>query len=103
MTAKIAFDRPGDVWFFAYGSLMWDPGFAFVEARSALLRGYHRRFCVDSTVYRGTEERPGLVLGLDAGGPAAASPTASPNASARRRRAISTGASSPRTSTCCAG
>lgn len=68
MTAKIVFDRPGDVWFFAYGSLMWDPGFAFAEARSALLRGYHRRFCVDSTVYRGTPERPGLVLGLDAGG-----------------------------------
>ena len=68
MTAKIVFDGPGDVWFFAYGSLMWDPGFAFAEQRPALLRGYHRRFCVDSTVYRGTPERPGLVLGLDAGG-----------------------------------
>ncbi len=68
MTAKIVFERPGDVWFFAYGSLMWDPGFAFVETRSALLRGYHRKFCVDSTVYRGTPERPGLVLGLDRGG-----------------------------------
>lgn len=68
MKPKIAFDRPGDIWFFAYGSLMWDPGFAHVEARSALLRGYRRRFCVDSTVYRGTPARPGLVLGLDAGG-----------------------------------
>ncbi|MDE0058107.1 MAG: gamma-glutamylcyclotransferase [Defluviicoccus sp.] len=68
MTAKIVFDGPGDIWFFAYGSLMWDPGFAFAEARPAMLRGYHRRFCVDSTVYRGTPERPGLVLGLDAGG-----------------------------------
>ena len=68
MKPKIVFDRPGDVWFFTYGSLMWDPGFAFVETRSALLRGYHRKFCVDSTVYRGTPERPGLVLGLDRGG-----------------------------------
>ncbi len=68
MTAKIVFDGPGDIWFFAYGSLMWDPGFAFAEAKPALLRGYHRRFCVDSTVYRGTPQRPGLVLGLDAGG-----------------------------------
>ncbi len=57
-----------DVWIFGYGSLMWDPGFPFVEARSALLRGYHRRFCVYSHRYRGTPERPGLVLGLDRGG-----------------------------------
>ena len=60
--------RGCDVWIFGYGSLMWDPGFAYVEARSALLRGYHRRFCVFSHRYRGTPERPGLVLGLDRGG-----------------------------------
>ncbi len=57
-----------DVWIFGYGSLMWDPGFAFVEAAPALLRGYHRRVCVYSHRYRGTPERPGLVLGLDRGG-----------------------------------
>jgi glutathione-specific gamma-glutamylcyclotransferase len=57
-----------DVWIFGYGSLMWDPGFAFVEARPGLLRGYHRSFCVYSHRYRGTPERPGLVLGLDRGG-----------------------------------
>ena len=60
--------RGCDVWVFAYGSLMWDPGFAHVEAQPALLRGYHRRFCVYSHRYRGTPERPGLVLGLDRGG-----------------------------------
>ena len=65
---KIRYLGPGDVWLFAYGSLMWDPGFPFLEARPALLRGYHRRFCVDSLVYRGTPARPGLVLGLDRGG-----------------------------------
>ena len=57
-----------DFWVFAYGSLMWRPGFAFLEARPALLRGYHRAFCVYSHIYRGTPARPGLVLGLDRGG-----------------------------------
>jgi cation transport protein ChaC len=60
--------RGSELWIFGYGSLMWDPGFAHGEARPALLRGYHRRFCVYSRRYRGTPERPGLVLGLDRGG-----------------------------------
>jgi len=58
----------GDLWVFGYGSLMWDPGFNFVEAMPALLRGYHRNFCIWSSRYRGTPQRPGLVLGLDRGG-----------------------------------
>jgi cation transport protein ChaC len=60
---------PGeDFWVFAYGSLMWRPGFNFLDRQPALLRGYHRSFCVISTHYRGTAEKPGLVLGLDRGG-----------------------------------
>jgi len=60
---------PGeDFWIFAYGSLMWNPGFVFLESHPALVRGYHRSFCVESTHYRGTTEKPGLVLGLDRGG-----------------------------------
>lgn len=59
--------RP-DIWVYAYGSLMWNPGFEFAEARSGLLLGYRRRLCIWSTTYRGTPERPGLVLGLDRGG-----------------------------------
>jgi cation transport protein ChaC len=57
-----------EFWVFAYGSLMWNPGFPFEEARPALLRGYHRAFCLYSHHYRGTPEKPGLVLGLDRGG-----------------------------------
>jgi glutathione-specific gamma-glutamylcyclotransferase len=56
------------VWIFAYGSLMWDPDFPRGEADTALLRGYHRSFCLFSYDYRGTRERPGLTLGLDRGG-----------------------------------
>ena len=56
------------VWVFAYGSLMWNPELPFTERRPALLRGYHRSFCLYSRDYRGTPERPGLVLGLDRGG-----------------------------------
>ena len=65
---RIRVAEPGDVWFFAYGSLMWDPGFEPAEARPALLRGWHRRFCVASAIYRGTPAAPGLTLGLDRGG-----------------------------------
>lgn len=57
-----------DLWLFAYGSLLWDPGFYYEERRPGLLRGYHRAFCVYSHRYRGTPEKPGLVLGLDRGG-----------------------------------
>lgn len=57
-----------DVWVFGYGSLMWNPGFEHVEARPALLHGWHRSFCIYSHRYRGTPECPGLVLGLDRGG-----------------------------------
>lgn len=58
----------GDLWIFTYGSLMWDPAFRFKAAAPALLRGYHRTFCIYSSRYRGTVVAPGLVLGLDRGG-----------------------------------
>ena len=61
-------DAAADLWIFGYGSLMWRPGFAFEEWRLGTIRGYHRALCIYSHVHRGTQERPGLVLGLDRGG-----------------------------------
>ena len=65
---KIICNEPGDVWFFAYGSLMWNPGFTPKKIQKALLEGWHRCFCVASLIYRGTPKQPGLSLGLDVGG-----------------------------------
>lgn len=59
---------PDDLWVFGYGSLIWNPGFAFVEQTVARLVGEHRALCIYSIVHRGTPEQPGLVLGLDRGG-----------------------------------
>lgn len=57
-----------DVWVFGYGSLMWNPAFHYLERRPALLRGWHRSFCLWTPLGRGSPEYPGLVLGLDRGG-----------------------------------
>jgi glutathione-specific gamma-glutamylcyclotransferase len=58
----------GDLWIFGYGSLMWDPGIPYVQWAPALIYGYHRALCISSNRWRGTPQRPGLVLGLDRGG-----------------------------------
>ncbi len=60
-------DVPTD-WVFGYGSLIWNPDFEFEQAERGRLQGYHRAFCISSHRYRGTPEKPGVVLGLDRGG-----------------------------------
>ena len=57
-----------DLALFAYGSLIWNPAFNFCRRETARVHGFHRRFCLWTHLGRGTPERPGLVLGLEAGG-----------------------------------
>jgi cation transport protein ChaC len=57
-----------DLWVFAYGSLMWDPGIHIVEIRAAALSGFHRSFCLKSQIGRGSPDKPALMAALDCGG-----------------------------------
>jgi glutathione-specific gamma-glutamylcyclotransferase len=62
-------DAPaGDVWLFGYGSLLWKPACEVAESRRGTVRGWHRAFCIRLARFRGTRDRPGLMMGLDRGG-----------------------------------
>lgn len=66
--ALLAARPAGPVWVFAYGSLIWKPAFEAVEARPCHVHGWRRSFCLHLESWRGTAERPGLMLALDRGG-----------------------------------
>jgi len=66
MNAKPA--QTGDVWIFAYGSLMWNPMVHFDQRAIATLHGWHRSFCLRMEIGRGSPEMPGRMLALEAGG-----------------------------------
>lgn len=58
----------GDLWVFAYGSLIWDPALDFAELRRAHAPDHARRFIlVDTYGARGTQDAPGLMAALDEG------------------------------------
>jgi cation transport protein ChaC len=60
--------RTGDLWLFAYGSLMWDPAVHIVEIRTGRVSGYQRRFCLKIQIGRGSTDKPALMAALDGGG-----------------------------------
>jgi cation transport protein ChaC len=64
----LAEQQPEELWVFAYGSLIWNPEFDFLEHRTATASGWHRAFCLRLTRWRGTRDVPALMLALDRGG-----------------------------------
>ena len=59
----------GQLWVFAFGSILWKRRFDVVEERPAAIRGWHRAFCIGlDRRYRGNPAAPGLMLSLDRGG-----------------------------------
>lgn len=57
-----------ELWIFGYGSLIWNPALEFVEQRRCRIQGYQKKFCFWTTLGRGSEEQPGLMMGLLDGG-----------------------------------
>ena len=53
-----------NVWVFGYGSLIWHPGFDYLERQSATLDGWRRVFWQGSHDHRGTPDNPGRVVTL---------------------------------------
>lgn len=70
IVADLVARRPpgADTMLFAYGSLLWRPACATEGGRPALLRGWHRAFCIHMIRYRGMPDEPGLMMALDRGG-----------------------------------
>lgn len=58
----------GQLWLFAYGSLIWKPAFDAAEHRVATAHGWHRSFNLEIRRWRGSPDQPGLMMGLKRGG-----------------------------------
>ena len=58
----------GDLWVFAYGSLMWDRDFGCARSLPVRVHGWRRGFTLRSTLAWGSEAAPGLCASLHAGG-----------------------------------
>ena len=68
LAQRLTQDRPRPVPIFAYGSLIWNPGFSVAARTRARAIGWHRQFSIDMDHFRGSPELPGLMLALASGG-----------------------------------
>lgn len=53
-----------EIWLFGYGSVLWKPGFDYLERKRARIFHYRRVFYQGSPDHRGTPEKPGRVVTL---------------------------------------
>lgn len=53
-----------ELWVFGYGSLIWNPALEFEEQRRCRILGFQKKFCFWTTLGRGSQEQPGLMMGL---------------------------------------
>jgi cation transport protein ChaC len=58
----------GDIWVFAYGSLIWNPLIDFAEQQLAYLNGWHRSFCLKLLTNSSKINVTGRMLALEEGG-----------------------------------
>ena len=67
-TRLLADHGPGQLWIFAYGSLLWRPATPVAESRHATAHSWQRSFCLEIRRWRGSPQQPGLMMGLKRGG-----------------------------------
>lgn len=68
LVRRIEAEADGEIWVFAYGSLMWNPGFTVAASAPARAYGWHRAFSLRIERLRATSAAPGLMLALRPGG-----------------------------------